>query len=119
MSLNKLASLTERFNHWRLTRGKSRLTPPELIKLAVDLIGDYPRSEIVKALGINSSMLSRWESQYLSTPQFVELPTTDASLTQADTLQIEITLGAVHLKASGAVAELASFIAKLSQEQCR
>jgi hypothetical protein len=62
-------------------------------------------------------MLNRWEAQILSTPQFVELPATDAPLTQTDSLLIEMSVGAIDLKVSGCTAELVSFIAKLAERQ--
>ena len=117
-SINQLEVVVKQFNEWRSTRGKARLTPPNLIHSALGLIGAYPRNEIVKALGINSSMLSRWQveqSKISDTPQFVELPRAVDTPKSPDGIQLEMTVKGSSLIVSGKASELASFVTQLAE----
>ena len=59
-----LAELSAQFAHWRATRDsrKSRV-PTHLRTQAVRLLKHHKKSHVIKALGINSTMLKSWQPQ--------------------------------------------------------
>ena len=79
-----LTSLAEQFTQWRTTRSSRRSPVPTVLRQqALDLLSVYAKSQVIKALGINSTMLKNWQ-QVLgggesmtanSPPSFVPLPT--------------------------------------------
>jgi len=73
LSLNELQ---QAFAQWRQTR-QPRYVPDELREQALGLLSRHSRTELTRALGINYSMLKRWQSRRadgLVSAEFVELP---------------------------------------------
>lgn len=73
LSLNELQ---QAFAQWRQTR-QPRYVPDELRQQALRLLSRHSRTELTRALGINYSMLKRWQSRPAGSSRnsdFVELP---------------------------------------------
>lgn len=71
-----LAAVERQFAEWRRSRRRSSRTPPALRARAVALLSHTSRREVCRVLGINDTMLQRWQgepSSEFSTP-FVEIP---------------------------------------------
>lgn len=71
-----LSELQHAFAHWRQRR-QPRSVPEELRQQALGLLLRHSRTELIRALGINYSMLKRWQSLRAGssiTSDFVELP---------------------------------------------
>lgn len=73
-----LEQVTDLFNEWRQTRQSNReRTPEALQQQAVALEGDYRRSQIITALGLNHTQYMTWHrrwSQALQPVTFLALP---------------------------------------------
>lgn len=72
-----LAELQREFVRWRETRS-SRQVPTPLRVNAIALLGEHSVSEILKTLGINHQMLTRWRRRYGDDPQRVSVPSQGA-----------------------------------------
>ena len=72
-----LEELQQAFAQWRQTR-QPRSVPTELRFNARALLNRHGTTEVLRTLGINHSMLSRWKHHYEATPDaeagFVALP---------------------------------------------
>ena len=71
-----LSELQQAFAQWRQTR-QPRYVPDELRQQALELLSRHSRTELTRALGINYSMLKRWQSRpagWSRNLDFVELP---------------------------------------------
>jgi len=116
-SKSQLDILAEQFSNWRSTRGGSRLTPSHLAKSALAIMDDYPRSEIFKALGINSNAVRRWEKKYTNSEietDFVDLETS-APLSTHESLRLEIMYDELTLNISGSSTNLVNFVNALRE----
>ena len=61
-ALNKLDAVSALFQQWRNQHtGRRTETPLELRTQALALLESHPRSHVVKALGINHTMLKQWQ----------------------------------------------------------
>ena len=103
--MTTLNQVAESFTHWRSTRNKRGHTPPHLIDQAVSLVGQYTKSQIIKRLGINNTMLDLWikARKPIEAPDFIELkPLSSITTTPNNTLavSVELSSGSV-LKLSG------------------
>jgi len=62
-SHHKLEAVSTLFQQWRSqSAGRRTETPVELRTHALALLQEYPRSQVVKALGINHAMLKQWQA---------------------------------------------------------
>ena len=71
-----LSELQHAFAQWRQRR-QPRYVPDELRQQALGLLLRHSRTELTRALGINYSMLKRWQSRpagWSTNLDFVELP---------------------------------------------
>lgn len=58
---------TAQFNHWRITRANRRTSVPDTLrKQAFELLTDYRKNHVIKALNINNNMLKNWQAQELT-----------------------------------------------------
>ena len=115
-----LDDLTIQFNHWRSTRGKSRRTPSRLIHSTLALLDDYPRHVVIKALGINSDTLKRWQKEIAHTssdhPEFIELTTNEGvNKPLPESLDMSLQWGDITLSLSGTSHDLAGFVNQLTK----
>ena len=70
-----LSELQHAFAQWRQTR-QPRYVPDELRQQALGLLSRHSRTALTRALGINDSMLKRWQSRPAGSARnsdFVEL----------------------------------------------
>ena len=59
-----LDTLAEKFSQWRASRASRRTAvPTSLRQQAIELLKDYRKSHVIKALGINNTMLKNWQEQ--------------------------------------------------------
>ena len=89
---SSLDTLAEQFAQWRNTRSNRRQpTPKNLQQSAITLLRDYRKSHIIKALGINSTILKSWQaSQSEDSVANAFIPVSLAGSSE-DTSQIEFT----------------------------
>ncbi len=88
-----LDTLIEQFAQWRNTRSSRReSTPKHLQQSAVTLLRDYRKSHVIKALGINSTILKNWQNPKPEDPAVsVFIPVNLASLSEG-AARLEFTL---------------------------
>jgi transposase-like protein len=94
-----LEAVQAEFQHWRANKaGPKTRIPAQLKQRAVDLCESYSSAKIIKALGINSSMLKNWSKQPASSNEpsngaieFIALPMEEnKSQIKADPLHLEL-----------------------------
>lgn len=70
---SELSALTAEFKTWRAQRLSRRTpVPDDLRRKALSLLNLCRRSHIIKALGINSTMLKAWQSQAFAVTEQTE-----------------------------------------------
>ena len=55
-----LEEVKSRFEQWRTSRRKKTRIPDELRKQVLALLKQYPKTKVLRTLGINSSQLKDW-----------------------------------------------------------
>src|SRR5690606_7838511 len=58
--MKNLSQTKRQFKAWRAAHKKGTPFPPQLRQAAVELAGRHASGEVVKALGISSTLLSQW-----------------------------------------------------------
>lgn len=123
-SASPLESLATQFTQWRAARA-SRRTPVPLVlrQQTLALLGSQPKSHIIKALGINHSMLKNWQTQ-ASEPSpanhFIPCPTEVAALAPALAFTVTASHGAtLTITGDFSPAQLAAFAQGLCAAQPR
>ena len=59
-----LSSVAAAFNDWRTNGSNRQRVPDELRKQAAGLIGHYRKSDILREINTNHSMLNRWAKEF-------------------------------------------------------
>ncbi len=72
-----LFNLKCQFESWRKTRTKRTRTPDHLLKVAADLLDQYPVSTICRVCRINPRTLRRWNITSKNTSKIQALPDAD------------------------------------------
>ena len=118
-SKNKLDAVSALFQQWRSQSVCRRTeTPLELRTQAVALLQDYPRSHVVKALGINHTMLKQWQANPVaaqSSPAFIPLSVHRVSPPTACELALDFGNGSqATLRGDFSLAELTTLLRGLN-----
>ena len=93
----KLAEVQRAFEAWRQS-GRTRITPRELRIQALNLLGEYRISDVMKALHVDHRRLSRWREELsasetgLAANAFVELPAAAKPTLEAPSSSVAMTL---------------------------
>ena len=112
--VSPLDALAEKFTQWRAARANRRTAVPTPLRhQAIELLKDYRKSHVIKALGINNNMLKNWQGQHTEPPAsdtFVSLnvamPATEPNLAFTLTYSQGATL---HIKGNFSLPQLTAF----------
>ncbi len=88
-----LETVSTAFNDWRRHRTSSRgRIPLVLQKQAIELLAYYSKSQVLKALHVNHSMLKRWQQQEMAATEcaFIRLTPESPAASAQPSLQVTL-----------------------------
>ena len=106
-----LDKCADKFTQWRATRENRRTpVPASLRQQALDLLNDYRKSHVIKALGINNTMLKNWQGKETDSPPATPfIPLKTETTETASPLALTLSDSQLHVTGNFSLAQLTAF----------